>query len=198
MKPIGSGGWNLTHRPHPEEARSAVSKDGRRLGLACGRPSRRAQSFEARAPSGARAPQDDVRAPQDEVGAAFRQLSAGFVSPGSYRTHVGAPLEPVPTGYPGLGSFGQTGAVTAAADCLGSFGHDGATAVPGHVESIVVAGLDPRIHLSRALRPSSPTSRCSCSNIVFTMISPLDSFAEVGFVCGKYISLSVRFRLTDA
>jgi len=56
-----------THRPHPEEARSAVSKDGRWLGLACGRPSRRAQSFEARVPSGARAPQDDVRAPQDEV-----------------------------------------------------------------------------------------------------------------------------------
>src|SRR5271165_3857758 len=74
-----------THRPHPEEAhrsrvyprsahqvrksatadlRCAVSKDGRWLGLACGRPSRRAQSFEARAPSGARAPQDDVRAPQ--------------------------------------------------------------------------------------------------------------------------------------
>ena len=26
-----------------------------------------AQSFEARAPSGARAPEDDVRAPQDEV-----------------------------------------------------------------------------------------------------------------------------------
>jgi len=26
-----------------------------------------AQSFEARAPSGARAPQDEVRAPQDEV-----------------------------------------------------------------------------------------------------------------------------------
>jgi hypothetical protein len=36
MKPIG--GWSLAHRPHPEEARSAVSKDGRRLGLACGRP----------------------------------------------------------------------------------------------------------------------------------------------------------------
>src|SRR5580704_11455236 len=35
--------------------------------VAWGRPSRRAQSFEARAPSGARAPQDDVRAPQDEV-----------------------------------------------------------------------------------------------------------------------------------
>src|ERR1700730_8940730 len=85
MKPIGSSG---THRPHPEEAhrsrvyprsahqvrksatadlRCAVSKDGRWLGLACGCPSRRAQSFEARAPSGARAPQDDVRAPQDEV-----------------------------------------------------------------------------------------------------------------------------------
>ena len=48
--------------------RCAVSKDGRWLGLACGRPSRRAQSFEARAPSGARAPRDDVRAPhQDEV-----------------------------------------------------------------------------------------------------------------------------------
>jgi hypothetical protein len=44
--------------------RLAVSKDGRWLGLACGRPSRRAQSFEARAaPSGARALQDDVRAP---------------------------------------------------------------------------------------------------------------------------------------
>ena len=60
-----------THRPHPEEAhrsrvyprsahqvrksatadlRCAVSKDGRWLGLACGRPSRRAQSFEVRAP----------------------------------------------------------------------------------------------------------------------------------------------------
>jgi hypothetical protein len=50
-----------------EEARCAVSKDGRWLGVACGRPSRRAQSFEARAPSGARAPQDEVRAPQDEV-----------------------------------------------------------------------------------------------------------------------------------
>jgi hypothetical protein len=38
------GGWSLnTHRPHPEEARSAVSKDGRWLGLGCGRPSRRAQ-----------------------------------------------------------------------------------------------------------------------------------------------------------
>jgi len=34
-----------------EEARSAVSKDGRLLGLACGRPSRRAQE---------RAPQDEV------------------------------------------------------------------------------------------------------------------------------------------
>jgi hypothetical protein len=47
--------------------RCAVSKDGRWLGLACCRFSRRAQSFEARAPSGARAPQDEVRAPQDEV-----------------------------------------------------------------------------------------------------------------------------------
>src|SRR5947199_311775 len=35
------------------KARSAVSKDGRGLGLACGRPSRRVQSFEARAPRGA-------------------------------------------------------------------------------------------------------------------------------------------------
>ena len=26
---------------------------------------------------------------------------------------------------------------------------------------------------------------CSCSNIVFTMVLPLASFAEVGFVCGK-------------
>jgi hypothetical protein len=34
-----------------KEARSAVSKDGRWLGLACGRPSRRAQE---------RAPQDEV------------------------------------------------------------------------------------------------------------------------------------------
>jgi hypothetical protein len=33
-----------THRPHPEEARSAVSKDGRWHDLACGRPSRRAQA----------------------------------------------------------------------------------------------------------------------------------------------------------
>src|SRR5207302_246404 len=49
------------------DLRCVVSKDGRWLGLACGRPSRRAQSFEARAPSGARAPQDDLRAPQDEV-----------------------------------------------------------------------------------------------------------------------------------
>jgi hypothetical protein len=40
--------------------------------------------------------------------------------------------------------------------------------------------------VSRALRPNSPASCCSCSNIVFTMISPLASFAEVGFVCGKY------------
>src|SRR5207253_6383279 len=56
-----------SRRPHPEEARSAVSKDGRWLGLAWPRPSRRAQSFEARAPRGARAPQDEVRAPQDEV-----------------------------------------------------------------------------------------------------------------------------------
>ena len=38
-------------RSGSEEARSAVSKDGRWLGLPCGRPSRRAQ----------------VRAPQDEV-----------------------------------------------------------------------------------------------------------------------------------
>ena len=37
-----------------------VATYGRWLGLACGRPSRRAQSFEARAPSGARAPQDEV------------------------------------------------------------------------------------------------------------------------------------------
>ena len=57
----------VTNKSDSEEARSAVSKDGRWLGLACGRPSRRAQSFEARAPSGARAPQDEVRAPQDEA-----------------------------------------------------------------------------------------------------------------------------------
>ena len=57
----------VTNELDSEEARSAVSKDGRWLGLACGRPSRRAQSFEARAPSGARAPQDEVRAPQDEA-----------------------------------------------------------------------------------------------------------------------------------
>src|ERR1700730_7989655 len=47
--------WTQRLRPHrqlansqtsSEEARSAVSKDGRWLGLACGRPSRRAQSFE--------------------------------------------------------------------------------------------------------------------------------------------------------
>ncbi|MFZ2140793.1 MAG: hypothetical protein WAV78_28360, partial [Xanthobacteraceae bacterium] len=38
-----------------------VSKHGRWLGLVCGRPSRRAQSFEARAPSGARAPQEEAR-----------------------------------------------------------------------------------------------------------------------------------------
>src|SRR5256885_2055521 len=47
MKPIGSGGWSITHRPHPEEAQSAVSKDGRWLGLACGRPSRRAHRSQA-------------------------------------------------------------------------------------------------------------------------------------------------------
>jgi hypothetical protein len=40
--------------------------------------------------------------------------------------------------------------------------------------------------VSRPLRPNSPASCCSCSNIVFTMISPLASFAEVGFVCGKH------------
>src|SRR6202048_4033969 len=45
MNPIGLGGRSLnTHRPHPEEARSAVSKDGRWHDLACGRPSRRAQA----------------------------------------------------------------------------------------------------------------------------------------------------------
>ena len=77
MNPIGLGGWSLkTLRPHPEEAyrsrvyprsahqvrksakadlRCAVSKDGCWLGLACGRPSRRAQSFEARARRRARA-----------------------------------------------------------------------------------------------------------------------------------------------
>jgi hypothetical protein len=38
----------------------------------------------------------------------------------------------------------------------------------------------------RFARPSSPASCCSCSNIVFTMISRLASFAEVGFVCGKH------------
>src|SRR5580692_2951939 len=61
-----------SRRPHPEELGAllcapSVSKDGRWLGFASGQPSRRAQSFEARAPSGARAPQDEVRAPQDEV-----------------------------------------------------------------------------------------------------------------------------------
>jgi hypothetical protein len=35
-----------------KEARSAVSKNSCWLGLACGHPSRRAQSYEARAPSG--------------------------------------------------------------------------------------------------------------------------------------------------
>src|SRR6516225_5849613 len=61
MKPIGFGGWSSnTHRPHSEEAQSRrphaeerfnaiqtlrrVSKHGRWLGLACGRPSRRAQA----------------------------------------------------------------------------------------------------------------------------------------------------------
>src|SRR5580692_7323535 len=88
MEPSDRADGVQTHRPHPEEAhrsrvyprsahqvrksagadlRCAVSKDGRWLGLTCGRPSRLAQSFEARAPSGARAPQDDVRAPEDEV-----------------------------------------------------------------------------------------------------------------------------------
>ena len=35
MKPIGLGGWSLnTHRPHPEEAQSAVSKDEAERGMA--------------------------------------------------------------------------------------------------------------------------------------------------------------------
>ena len=43
--------------------------------------------------------------------------------------------------------------------------------------------------VSGALRPNSPASCCSCSNIIFTMISPLASFAE---------SIIVRrVRLTD-
>jgi hypothetical protein len=54
-------------KPFNSRALRRVSKHGRWLGLACGRPSRRAQSFEASAPSGARAPQDEERAPQDEV-----------------------------------------------------------------------------------------------------------------------------------
>jgi hypothetical protein len=49
MKPIN---WK-THRPHPEEARSAVSKDGDWRGLA-----RLRLSFETPA----------TRAPQDEAG----------------------------------------------------------------------------------------------------------------------------------
>ena len=36
------------------------------------------------------------------------------------------------------------------------------------------------------VRPSSQASCCSCSNIVFTTIFRLASFAEVGFVCGKH------------
>jgi hypothetical protein len=64
LKRFNCARCDASRRPHPEEGaclHAPVSKDGRSLDLACGRPSRRAQSFEARAPSGARAPQDDVR-----------------------------------------------------------------------------------------------------------------------------------------
>ena len=51
MKPIGLGGWSLnTHRPHPEEAQSAVWKE------AAGSVSLVAVLRDARK----RAPQDEV------------------------------------------------------------------------------------------------------------------------------------------
>ena len=60
MKPIHVG----TDIPHPEEARSAVSKDGDCRDLACGCPSRRPRRSQACADcvnlSAPRAPQDEA------------------------------------------------------------------------------------------------------------------------------------------
>jgi hypothetical protein len=59
--------WSLKPTDLILRRRKAPSRRMAARSVPLGRPSRRAQSFEARAPSGARAPQDEVRAPQDEV-----------------------------------------------------------------------------------------------------------------------------------